>query len=164
MTNKKIINYNCIKIMIILDQFKKVKSEFNGVKRLLFFYLISEYPNILKAIILKLHQKEIYVKDYQASNIETEIFEEKRFYDLSHMKTMLLNLLSRELITIKDSKEGTIIKMTEKGNQLIENIDEILFSDLINRASYIKKYLGNLSNNKVVDLFNEFMPRSIYVE
>ena len=150
--------------MIILEQFKKIKSEFNGVKRLLFFYLLSEYPNILKSIILKLHQKEIYIKEYQATNIETEIFEEKRFYDLSYMKTMLLNLLSRDLINIKDTKQGTIIKISENGNQLLENIDEIEFSDLINRSYYIKKYLGNLSNNKIIDLFNEFMPRSIYAE
>lgn len=162
MIHRNQLKLNCIKMLLLVSKFSGKKDEVKGLKRLYQFTLLMDYPKIVNDVLEKLGQEKIIIKEYHQENVELEVIMEQKYLDLDVLNIQLAILISKGLIIVEHKNGDKIIKITEAGENIVNNLDLLEWSEYDELAQIIKKHISSIPISKLEEVSEKYMPR-LYV-
>lgn len=132
----------------------------DSVSKLSKFDFLMRSPLLLRRVIHKPKAvKKITLSDHEKNSIESQLtFYRYNPWDVSY-RNILNILIALGLISLNINNAHYIIKITEKGIQVIHELYKIKgFDEYKVRGKLINTYLGNYSDNYLRSFFNETFP------
>jgi predicted transcriptional regulator len=135
-----------------------------GIMKLAKLDFLLRYPNCLERVLKArdLIPEEAKVQEYERNNIETKMI---RFrygpWDDRYRRWIGL-LVARGLVTTYIDKKTIHVGLTEKGEQIADNIGSLEeFIDLEQRSQLVVEAVGSLSATKLKDFVYQTFPELI---
>jgi hypothetical protein len=155
MVSNNQINYEALLMLIILYKFHKVKNEIQSITKLFFLTALLRFPNKINEWLSSQEISEINLTEFYLHNIELEGLRQKKYFDLNRFIVPYGKLLSKGLIKVED---GEIIKISDTGKEIINNLNEFEWDMITNIADSVKRNLGDKSYSKLRIEFGEIFP------